>query len=258
MSLFDTLNRISAPATPAPAPEPCDPDALYDVIRSRRSVRRFLPEPIPDAVFERVIDAALLAPNSSNLQPWQFIRVRDPHIRAAVAQAAMGQPAATTAAEIIVCVARWDTWRQHRDRMMSDFEGHDVPQAVREYYERIVPVTWSNGPLAMLGWGRWAMSRVMTWFRPVPQFNPGGSYPRIVAVKSCALACENLMLAYRAEGYDTCPMEGFDARRVARIVGLTGRGWEIAMLVGVGRRADGGIYGPRYRVPREMVVRTIG
>jgi nitroreductase len=257
MSLFDTLNRIEVDETrPIDAPV-CDAEAFYDVVRSRRSIRRFTGEPIPDEVFDRVIEAALMAPNSSNLQPWEFIRVRDPDLKAKVAHAAMGQPAATTASEILVCVARWGTWREHRDALMQAMRGESLPQAVKDYYGKIVPITWANGPLSALGWGRWAMSRALTWVRPVPQFNPGGLYPQIVAIKSCALACENLMLAWRAEGYDTCPMEGFDARRVARLVGLQGGGWEIVMLVGVGHRAAGGVYGRQVRLPRDRVVRTL-
>ena len=43
---------------------------------------------------------------------------------------------------------------------------------------------------------------------------------KIWAHKTTALACENFMLAMRAAGYDTCPMEGMDSKRVKKILGL--------------------------------------
>lgn len=46
---------------------------LWDVIRERRTVRRFKPDPVPVDVLERLLDAAILAPSPLNSQPWRFI-----------------------------------------------------------------------------------------------------------------------------------------------------------------------------------------
>jgi len=51
---------------------------IDEAIRSRRSVRRFAPDPIPDALVLELIDLARQAPSSMNGQPWQFVVVRDP------------------------------------------------------------------------------------------------------------------------------------------------------------------------------------
>jgi nitroreductase len=74
------------------------------------------------------------------------------------------------------------------------------------------------------------------------------------AHKSTALACAHYMLAMRAEGFDSCPMEGFDALRVRRLLGLP-RGAKVTMVISSGRRAAGGVYGPRFRFPRETFVK---
>jgi nitroreductase len=76
------------------------------------------------------------------------------------------------------------------------------------------------------------------------------------AVKSSALACENLMLAFRAAGYDSCAMEGMDEVRVRRALGL-GSDAIVTMVIGAGRRRPGGIYGPRIRLPRERFIKTV-
>jgi nitroreductase len=43
---------------------------VYEAMRSRRSVRRFLDRPVPPDVLPRVVGAALQAPSGGNLQPW--------------------------------------------------------------------------------------------------------------------------------------------------------------------------------------------
>jgi nitroreductase len=49
-----------------------------EVVRLRRSIRRYKPDPVPEAVLEKVLDAARLAPSGGNRQPCHFIVVKDP------------------------------------------------------------------------------------------------------------------------------------------------------------------------------------
>ena len=58
---------------------------LGEAIFSLRAIRRFRPEPIPDADLQVMLDAAIHAPNGGNVQPWRFIVVRDTSLRAAFA-----------------------------------------------------------------------------------------------------------------------------------------------------------------------------
>jgi nitroreductase len=51
--------------------------ALYDALRTTRAVRRHRPDPIPDAVLRRVLEAATWAPTGGNAQPWRIVVVRD-------------------------------------------------------------------------------------------------------------------------------------------------------------------------------------
>jgi len=77
---------------------------------------------------------------------------------------------------------------------------------------------------------------------------------RVWAIKSTALAAENLMLAFRAYGYDSCPMEGMDEKRVSKLLKLPGDA-EVVMVVGAGERADDGVYFPRVKFNRENFIR---
>ncbi len=54
---------------------------IYEVIFSRRDVRRFLPRPIPEEVLQRILTAAHHAPSVGFMQPWNFIVIRDTGVK---------------------------------------------------------------------------------------------------------------------------------------------------------------------------------
>jgi nitroreductase len=62
------------------------------------------------------------------------------------------------------------------------------------------------------------------------------------------------MLSIAAEGYHSCPMEGFDEIRVKKLLGLPATA-EINMIISVGRGTEAGVWGPRFRVPFDEVVK---
>lgn len=55
--------------------------AVERAIRERRDMRHFLPDPLPDGLVERLIEAAHLAPSVGYMQPWRFIRIADRTLR---------------------------------------------------------------------------------------------------------------------------------------------------------------------------------
>ena len=74
------------------------PGELRALIESRRSVRRFTPELVPDAVIRDCLELAVLAPSSCNLQPWSFQVIRDPALLAQLH--ALGNDRARLAADL--------------------------------------------------------------------------------------------------------------------------------------------------------------
>ena len=225
---------------------------FFEALKTRRSVRRYTSDPVPESVVRECLEAALLAPNSSNLQPWEFYWVRSPEKKSRLAEACMSQPAATTAAELIVCVARTDKVGRNRKLML---EKNLPPQAV-SYYEKLVPLVYTQGPLGLLAYLRGAIFFLVGLFRPVPREPHRPSRLREWAVKSTALACENLMLAFRAKGFDSCPMEGMDSVRVKRILGL-GRGANIVMVISCGHRAPDGVWGDQIRFDSKLFIHEV-
>jgi len=233
------------------------PEEFNKVIQNRRSVRVYTNEKIPKDVVERVLEWALLAPNSSNLQPWEFFWVQDPRKKAEVIEACFNQPAAKTAQEIIVCVARLDKWKERRKEMLHLFEKSDhVPKSAQAYYEKLVPMVYNQGPLSIFGYSKKIITSVIGLFRPVPREPTSRSDMRVWAAKSTALACQNIMMGFSAFGFDTCPMEGLDSKRVKKTLDLN-RNAEIVMVISAGKRDKKGIYGPRIRMPKENFIKKV-
>lgn len=236
-----------------------NPEAFSGLVLNRRSCRVFTDEKIPEEIVEKCLDLALLAPNSSNLQPWEFYWVRSKEKREKLNYYCLDQPAAVTAAEIIVAVSKPDNWRMNRELMLEAFRGQDdieVPKAAIAYYDKIVPLVYKQGPLGIMGLIKRIYLSVVGLKKPIPR-KPASNADMIAwAHKSTALACENLMLAFRSYGYDTCPMEGLDQKKVAGLLGLSGNS-EVCMAISAGKRSQEGIYGPRIRFDRELFIKRV-
>ncbi len=69
---------------------------FWDVLRSRRSVRSYRPDPVPAGMVDRVLEAGILAPSAGNRQPWEFVVVQE--------DAALKQ-------EIVNTTYRGNSWR---------------------------------------------------------------------------------------------------------------------------------------------------
>ena len=62
------------------------PESLLSLLKARRSIRRYRPDPVPDEMVEQLLEAGRWAPSASNRQPWTFIVVRDEAVRQQVAE----------------------------------------------------------------------------------------------------------------------------------------------------------------------------
>ncbi len=60
--------------------------SLYEAIHTARSLRRFKDDPVPEALLEQVLDAAIRAPSAGNAQNWAFILVRNGQLRSALGE----------------------------------------------------------------------------------------------------------------------------------------------------------------------------
>jgi len=203
---------------------------IYEAMSTLRAVRRLRPDPVPDDVLRRVLEAATWAPTGGNAQPWRVIVVRD--------RERMERLGALYA-------ERWRAYSAHHRKLVEQ-----APAAVRERAER------------MLGAGdhladHFAQTPVLAIFC----FNPanmaitdsGLDRPSVVGGGSIYPAVENLLLACRAEGLGCvlttllCECEP----EVRRLLGIPDD-WGTAAAVPIGWPLRRG-HGPISRRPIEKM-----
>jgi hypothetical protein len=147
----------------------------------------------------------------------------------------------------VAFVTRRDLWREHaRWNLEQAFEGKEPGtnekrnRLMKAYYGKLMPFVYLRDPFGIFSLTRIVGTFAAGLFRPVIRFGGHGDQ-RVILHKSCALAAQTFMLSVTAEGYDTCPMEGFDRVRVSRLLGLRGDA-EICMIVAVGKGTPAGVY----------------
>jgi len=80
---------------------------FYEVVRTRRSIRTYRPDPIPEDALNRVLEATRAAPSGSNRQPWRFIIVKDEELKGRLA-AACGNQGFIAEAPVVVVACGFD------------------------------------------------------------------------------------------------------------------------------------------------------
>lgn len=104
---------------------------VFEAIYARRSVRRYIAEPIPDEVLTELLSAAIHAPNAGNAQPWKFVVVRDPKLKEGLVQAAYGQTFLSEAPVVVaVCADLERARKSYRERGVNLYCLQDTAAAI--------------------------------------------------------------------------------------------------------------------------------
>jgi len=234
-----------------------DKEEFIKLVNSRRSVRVFTNDKVNHNDLKECIELALLAPTSSNLQCWEFYWVKDDAKKEKIKHYCLDQSAASTAQEFIVCIARLDTWKKNKDAILKFLKSSkSSPGSATKYYEKIVPLVYSQGVFGIMGLIKKLFIFFIGMFKVIPREPFSYSDMRVWAHKTTALACENLMLALRAYGYDSCPMEGMDSKRIKNLLSLPKRA-EVCMVISIGKRAPNGVYGKRFRLNSDKFIKIV-
>ena len=232
---------------------------FQEIVQLRRSNRSFDPNyEISEEVMERCLKNAILSPNSSNLQLWEFQWIQSPMLLQKLIPLCLNQSAAKTAKHMVVFITRKDKWRERAkwnyERIKEGIKGEPkkIQKKGLDYYKKLIPIVYMDDGIGIFSQLRRLTSFLLGIRKPFYRLG-GKAEQRIVVHKSCALAAQTFMLSVAAEGFHSCPMEGFDKKRVKKLLTLP-RGAEINMIVSVGKGTEKGIWGPRFRVPYNEVV----
>lgn len=230
---------------------------ILEAIFHRRAVKAFEPVEIPQALREQILDAARHAPSSFNMQPYRLFWVESSARRAAAAKLCLGQRPAETASALVVAVADIGSLAatsQAQAEWMRKSGFSDDKVRGYERTAKIGRILFMPGPFNIFAAVKWAVLRLVNLWKPVGM--PPLFRQEVLkwATKSTSLACENLMIAAEALGLNTCPMEGFDGRRLSKFLGLSTRDHEIVMVIAIGKKSPAYVGPPQWRRPLDATV----
>lgn len=175
-------------------------------------------------------DVLLLTPSSGGLQPWKFIVVTDPAVRARLQPASYGQAQIADASHLVVFAAK------------KNFNESDVDAHIQHVAEvrGVSPETLA--PLRGMLVGGIVQSL---------DENSRAAWARNQAY----IALGNLLTSAALLGIDACPMEGFDRAQYDEILGLSEQGLATAVIAAVGYRSPADKYAnnPRIRFPKNKM-----
>jgi len=226
----------------------------------RRAVKLFEPVEISSEMREQILHAARQAPSSFNVQPYRMYWIGSAAKRAAVARLCLGQKPAETASALIVVVADIGSMSATTEAQLAWMRrNHFADGKIRDYQRtaKIGRILFMPGPLNMFAALKWVLFWLLNLSK-VMGMPPLFRHDLFKwATKGTSLACENLMIAAEALGLNTCPMEGFDGRRLSQYLGLSSRFQEIVMVIAIGKKSHAYIETPQWRRPLEATVTVL-
>lgn len=235
---------------------------LAEIINKRRTIRKFdTNHDFDHSAVTKSLELTMLAPNSSNLQTWEFYRIRDKNKIKELVPLCLNQNAARTASELVVFVSRKDLWKKriqwHLDNIkyeQSQGSGDEKKhQKGIRYYSQSIPFLYKKGWANLYNIIRWSYlfykhirgKYLINWVT--------ANDTRVVSHKSIGIAAGYFMLSMTDLGYDTCPMEGIDEIKIKKNLALP-RTCEISMIIACGKGLPEGLYYERKRIPYDQVV----
>lgn len=188
----------------------------------RRSIRAYEPDSMPQADLDAILDVVRLAPSAFNVQPWRFVVVREPALRARLAEAAFNQRQVHAAPAVLVLYTDMRDALAHVEETVHPGMPPEKAAAAAAHIRNV--------------FGRQTEEQRETWAA-------GQGY----------IALGYLLLAAESHGYQTSPMTGFDAAKVRALLGLPDH-VQVPALVAIGRGAEDGF--AHHRHPLSRIVRA--
>ena len=197
---------------------------FLQIVAERRATPSFDSTPVADEDLQAILEAGLQAPSSYNLQPWRFIVVRSAEGRKRLRMACFNQGKVEEAPLVIVACGDADGWRNGdlEETLRMGREG-GMPESFLEQMRSHVPEYLSEHP------------NLAAWLN-----------------RQVILAFTTMMWAAESLGYDTAPMEGFDADRIRATLKLPLSYEPVALLLLGHSKGQGKYNGGRFSRTRTV------
>ena len=216
-------------------PAVASPDALLSQLRWRYATKKFDPaRVILEKDWQALEEALILTPSSYGLQPWKFVVITDPVVKAQLPTISWNQKQVVDASHTVVFARRLDLTEEYIDRYLS----------------RIAQVRGGT----VEGLAGFRKMLVGTLVPPPADFNL-----QHWAALQCYIALGNFMTSAAMLGIDTCPMEGIVPEKYDALLGLPAKGYATVVVGCAGYRAADDKYAsvPKVRFQREDLIERI-
>ena len=188
------------------------PAQLLASLEWRYATKAFDTRKLPDATWAALEESLRLAPSSYGLQPWKFIVVNDPALRAKLRPVSWNQSQVTDASHLVVFARRTEVTEADVNEFFNQMVSERSADATKlEPYRQMMLGGVVNGKDAA-GQKEWAARQLY-------------------------IALGQLMGAAAAMAIDTCALEGIDPAAYTDILGLQGTGYEVVVACAVGYRS---------------------
>lgn len=175
---------------------------VFTAIETRRAIKNFdAAHRMTDTEISKLLSAVILSPTAFNIQHWRFVLIKDVATREQIRAVSWMQPQITEASLFMVLCADLKAWEKQPER-----------------YWRNAAADVREGIVGAIG----------------GYYSEREQVQRDEAMRSCGIAAQTLMLAARAMGYDSCPMDLSDFDEVAKIIHLP-QDHVVAMFIAIGK-----------------------
>ncbi len=194
------------------------PASVTEAIETRRSIRKYVQEPMNQGDLHEILRLASLAPTANNVQPTRFVVVQDKALKDKLMEASYNQQQVSNAPAVIVVYSDMEDFLGNVEETVHPGMGADQIKARAEGLRQ----NFMNQDVAQRG--QWGLAQANITFG-------------------------FLMLAARGLGYDTNPMLGFQPEKVRELLGLPEH-VQFAGILPIGHRAEEGFPHHRHSVER--------
>ena len=225
-------------------------DAFESLAKSRRAVRNFRPDPVPIELLERLVDIARWSPSGYNLQPTHFVLVTDPAVKSRLVPACLKQRQVADAPAVVVITGDKRAAENNFQEMMAmERSLGSIDDKYERLLRKIIPLVFGQGPLGLAWLAKATAAPILGLITPTPSIP--AVQKRFWLTKQTMLCAMTLMLAASSAGLATLPMEGFDERRVRKVLGIP-RSQIVPVVIAIGYAAEKDL--KKSRLPLERFI----
>lgn len=225
MSKEEYLNKSKEMNIPVEKPKVLNDTDFITVAKERRSVRQYDAEYVmTEEEIREILDVAIQAPSSSNLQPWRFLVIQDKQTQQELLPIANNQQQIVDASAVIAVLADIEGYK-NAERIYGELVNKGIMK--NEIKEPYVASILHN-------YGNFSAEKALS-----------------VAMIDGGLVSMQIMLAAKAKGYDTVPMGGFDEAKFVDAFNVP-ENFKPVMLISIGKGTKAGF--EKVRLPLDTIL----